>query len=72
MLQRDQLGHTHRQLTVEALAQYLEQQHPQNESRLVELRADCADAIANNKQNSIVLHNHLLQTRQVAAPALSG
>lgn len=57
---------------IQTLTQQLEQQHGQYETRLAESRADRADAIANDKQNTMVLHNHLLQTPRLAAPKLKG
>lgn len=50
----------------------LAQQRQQYESRLAESRSDRADAIASDKQNSLVLQNHLLRIPRLIMPPLKG
>lgn len=66
-LEREQL-----KLKVEELTHQYEAQRVQYEARLAESRADRAEAIANDKQNTLVIRNHLLQVPRFAAPALKG
>lgn len=66
----EQLGHQRDHS--EALTRQLNQQHEQYEIRMAELRADRADAIEKDKQNTLVLHSHLLHIPRLAIPVLRG
>lgn len=50
----------------------LVEQRDQYEVRLAESRSDRADAIANEKQNTLVLQHHLLHIPRLITPALKG
>lgn len=56
----------------DGLAQQLDQQRVHYEIRLTESRADRAEAIAHDNQNTQVLHNHLLRIPRFATPAVRG
>lgn len=48
------------------------QQRDHYEARLAESRSDRADAIASDKQNSLILQKHLLQMPRLVTPSLKG
>lgn len=50
----------------------LAQQRDGYEARLAESRSDRADAIASDKQNTLILQKHLLQMPRLVTPSLKG
>lgn len=69
----------HQAQLIERQAQQIEHQAKQSdhqrvhyEALLTEARADREFAIASDRQNNLVLRNHLLQAPRLSAPALKG